>query len=395
MLSPGLRLYRFLRGAAPGGTQSIAGERPAGRLAWLHAPDAAAASAFTPLMARLREEGLADHFLLTCAEPGVAGTLEPPADEPALAAAFLDHWRPDFCIWAKGGLRPVLLYAAAASSLPVILTGGEDPGLGAGRIVPRLMRGLFAGMSHILVTDQTAARAFLRVGAPPARLEVAGRMEEASHSLQVPEAEREALSRILGTRPVWLAVGVPEEEEDLVIRAHLKALHGAHRLLLILVPASAARIPTLLRELPGRYGLETGYRAADEDPDEETQVYLAEDDEPGLWYRLATQVWAGGSLKGEGPMRHPFEAAAAGSALLHGPRFGAFQTALERLQAAGGSRLVTRGEDLGDVVGDMLAPDRCARLSQAAWAVSSEGGEATDRVIEALHALRAPKGLRS
>ncbi|WP_158617296.1 3-deoxy-D-manno-octulosonic acid transferase [Falsigemmobacter faecalis] len=395
MLSPGLRLYRFLRGPAPGGSESISGERPSGRLAWLHAPDAAAVLAFRPLMARLRDERMADHFLLTCAEPGVPGTLAPPADEPALAAAFLDHWRPDYGIWASGGLRPVLLYTAAARHLPVVLTGGTEPGLGAGRLIPRLMRGLFAAFRQIFVTDQTAARAFLRVGAPPARLEVAGRMEEASHSLPVPEAEREALSRILGTRPVWLAVGVPEEEEALVIRAHLKALHSAHRLLLILVPASADRIPALLRDLPGSYGLEAGYRAADEDPDEDTQVYLADDDEPGLWYRLAPLTWAGGSLKGAGPMRHPFEAAAAGSALLHGPNFGPYLHAMERLQSAGGARLVPRGEELGDVVGDMLAPDRCARIAQAAWAVTSEGGEASDKVIAAVSAILDSKGARS
>lgn len=395
MLSPGLRLYRFLRGSAPGGSASVSGERPSGRLVWLHAPDAASASAFAPLMARLREEGMADHFLLTCTAPDVPGTIEPPADEPGLAAAFLDHWRPDLCIWTAGGLRPVLLYAAAARNLPVILTGGSDPGLGAGRLVPRLMRGLFAAFHQILVTDQTAARAFLRVGAPPARVKVAGRMEEASHSLPVPEAERDALSAILGTRPVWLAVGVPQEEEALVIRAHLKALHSAHRLLLIMVPASPDRIPALLQDLPTVYGLQAGCRAADEDPDEETQVYLAEDDEPGLWYRLAPLTWAGGSLAGEGPVRHPFEAAAAGSALLHGPRFGAYQQAFERLQAVGGSRLVPRADELGEVVGDMLAPDRCARLSQAAWAVTSEGGEASDQVVEAISALQSGKGART
>lgn len=392
MLSPGLRLYRALSGVPTGGARSIAGSRPAGRLVWLHAPDPAAAVGFAPLRAGLLDMGLADHVLITCSEPGLEGATEPPAEDPALAAAFLDHWRPDLCIWAAGDLRPVLIYAAAARSLPMILVDAADPGLQGRRFLPRLLGGLFAPFRAIFPATEAGAKAFQRIGAPARLMRAPGRMEEASLTLPVLEAERLELSKILGTRPVWLAVGVPEAEEETVLQAHERALRTTHRLLLILVPADPARIPELLRDLPARYGLEAGYRAADEDPDEETQVYLADDDEPGLWYRLSPVTWAGGTLSGPGPQRHPYEAAAAGSALMHGPRGGAWQPAFDRLREAGGARLIPNAQALGEAVGDLLAPDRCARMANAAWAVTSAGGETTAAVLDLADEILQQKG---
>jgi 3-deoxy-D-manno-octulosonic-acid transferase len=35
-------------------------------------------------------------------------------------------------------------------------------------------------------------------------------------------------------------------------------------------------------------------------------------------------------------------------------------------------------------LGELLSPDRSARLAQAAWAVESDGAEATDKTVAAL-----------
>ena len=43
--------------------------------------------------------------------------------------------------------------------------------------------------------------------------------------------------------------------------------------------------------------------------------------------------------------------------------------------------------ELGDALGDLLAPDRAARLAQAAWAVASEGAEVTDGILNRLRTI--------
>jgi 3-deoxy-D-manno-octulosonic-acid transferase len=135
-------------------------------------------------------------------------------------------------------------------------------------------------------------------------------------------------------------------------------------------------------------GWQVARRSSEEEPDDEVQVYIADaPSEMGLWYRLAPVTFMGGSLYGGGSQRDPFEAAALGSAILHGPRPGAFVSGYARLTEARASRAVGSPVDLAEALADLMAPDRTARLAQAAWAVSSAGAEVTDRIVLAIRAI--------
>jgi len=81
------------------------------------------------------------------------------------------------------------------------------------------------------------------------------------------------------------------------------------------------------------------------------------------------------------------EAAALGSAILHGPRTGVAGPVFARLGAARATRAVASANDLGDALGDLLAPDRAARLAQAAWAVASDGAEVTEIILTRIRAI--------
>jgi 3-deoxy-D-manno-octulosonic-acid transferase len=207
-------------------------------------------------------------------------------------------------------------------------------------------------------------------------------MEDGSSVLPCTEAERAALVRQFQTRPVWLAAGLPESEDAALIGAHRAALRLAHRLLLIIVPDPPERADALARQIEDAEGWTVARRSADEEPDEETEVFLADvPSEMGLWYRLAPITYLGGSLYGTGSRRDPFEAAALGSAILHGPQTGDWRAAMARLTEARATRPVSSPADLAEGLADLLSPDRAARLAQAAWAVTSAGAEVTDRVV--------------
>jgi 3-deoxy-D-manno-octulosonic-acid transferase len=393
MLPLGLRLYRLLNAEPAAQAPAIprAVQRPPGRLVWLHAPRSGAARSLLPVLQALLDEGLANAVLVTC--PGLAAcpgalTAAVPQDAPDAVAGFLDHWRPDVGVWFDGALRPVMLHALADRGVPMMLVDGRAPDLPGARWWPRVLSGLMAPFRHVLVVDEDAARAFQRLGADPARVQVTGPLEEPSHVLPATEAERAAMARTIGTRPVWLAVGVPESEDDAVAAAHLVALRLAHRLLLILVPDQPGRAAALADRLRGQFGLDTVLRSSEADPAEDAQVYVADTEgELGLWYRLAPVTYLGGTLSGPGPLRPPFEAAAMGSALIHGLALGPEAPAFDRLRQAGASRVVPGAADLGEAVGDLLAADRCARLAQAAWGVASAGVEATALAVQLAGAI--------
>jgi 3-deoxy-D-manno-octulosonic-acid transferase len=388
--SLGLTLYNLANRTAAA-TQSGRPPRPAGKLIWLHAPGPDSLAQMIGLAAKLEEEhGL--NILLTCPNqpktlhPGVIWQ-PPPNDNPSEARAVLDHWQPDLMAFSEGELRPALLHEAHERRVPVALVDARSPAILRGREGwwPGLLRGLLSSFSTILAVDQSAARALRRAGADPKIVHVTGRMEYPSAVLPCAEAERTVLAQLLATRPVWFAAGLPEAEERAVIHAHAAAMKLAHRLLLIVSPQDPARIPLLAAQLEQTEGWTIACRCRDEEPESDVQVLIADpEDEYGLWYRLAPITYIGGGLGAAGISRDPMEPAALGSAIIHGPIGGQFGAALGRLAAASATSLVTDELDLASTLGELLSPDRSARFAQAAWAVESDGAEATEKTVVAL-----------
>jgi 3-deoxy-D-manno-octulosonic-acid transferase len=154
------------------------------------------------------------------------------------------------------------------------------------------------------------------------------------------------------------------------------------------VPERPDRADGLALSLEQAEGWRVARRSAEEEPDTEVEVYIADAPaEMGLWYRLAPVTFLGGSLYGGGSRRDPFEAAALGSAILHGPQGGPWAPALARLAEARASRPVAGPGDLADGLTDLLSPDRAARLAQGAWAVATAGAEVTDRIVMQIRAV--------
>jgi len=395
--SVGLRLYLLAQSrlAASQSTQP-AHPRPPGPLIWLNAPGLAAARACGELVRRIAAERGDIGFLVTLPQgvtalsaglpQGVAHQPLPP-DTVAAALGFLDYWHPDIAVFSEGALPIALIDRAHARQVPLFLIDAV-PGSGTQGLVQGLFgvtRALLQHFDRILAQDEAAARRLRRQGAPAWRIEVAGKMEESTGAMPCTEAERDAMAGFLRSRPVWVAVAVPEVEESSVIAALRIALRLSHRLLLILVPEDPARGPALADYIGGELGLNVSLRSRDEDPDSEDQVYIADTEgEFGLWYRLAPLCYMGGTLFGSNRPRHPFEAAALGSAILFGAMTGNHTDAYGRLANAGAARAVRNALELGDAVSDLMSPDKAAQMAHDAWAVSSNGAEVTDRVMRLL-----------
>ena len=390
--SLGLTLYNLRpgRAAAP---QTDRAPRPPGRLIWLHAPSADTARTVLQLARRMvDEDGIA--VVLTCPDPLTAPegvTLQqPPPDLPAEARAFLEYWQPELGVCSDGELRPALISACVERNLPILMVDGRVPYVQRDREgwFPGLVRSVLGTFHAVITVDAESARAFRKAGAPPAQVFAHGRMEEASAALPCSEGERTTFAKLLTSRPVWFAACLPEGEEAAVISAHRAVQSHAHRSLLILAPEDCARAELLSAQLDSQEDWVVARASRDEEPGPDVDVYLADGPEGyGLWYRLAPITFLGGSLSGQGCLRNPLEPAALGSAILYGPRAGSFGPLFGRLGAARAARAVGSAGDLADAVGELLSPDRAARLAQAAWTVTSEGAQATDQAMQIIRCL--------
>ena len=384
-----LGAYLALAGLG-GGRPEAEPARPDGPLLWMHADGADRVAPLAALAERMGAEGFST--LLTLPRdidpPPVTGRviLRPaPPDRIGPVDAFLAHWRPDVLLWAGGGLRPALI---ARARIPRLLVDGapEPQLLDCGRQWPGLARAVVPLFDHALVRGDAAAERLNWAGLPEARLEIAGPLELPVPVLPCNERERRDLAQTIGARPVWLAADLPLSELPAVVAAHRIASRSAHRLLLILAPRHAEEAPAMAKAL-AEADLRVADRAEGSEPEDGTQVYLADGTgEMGLWLRLAPLVLLGGTLPNGPGGRNPCEAAALGSALLHGPMTAPHAEAWARLDTAGAARVVLNGAELGRAVEALLAPDRVALMAHAGWDIATRGAEVTNRIVDLIHA---------
>ncbi len=367
-------------------------DRPAGPLVWLHAGNEVEALGFPELIDRLAEERDDLNFLVTTAAHDPDHPLEArlpkkvilqyaPYDHDDAVDTFLRHWRPDICLWAENRFEPGLIDRAAKSGVRMILVDARVPERPGWRWLPGIRRSLLRHFDHVLAGDDAARTGLIGLGVEPERAEAVGFLQEGTAPLTCSQAERDMLAEELAARPVWFAAGAdPAEFEDLV-RIQQQVMRRSHRLLLVLAPRDPADGPDLARALEND-GWVVGLRSVEDEPETDVEIFVADvPGEFGLWYRLAPMSFMGGTLAG-GPVRNPYEAAALGSAVLFGPKLGPWRESFERLRGAGAARGVEDGKGLARAVEHLLAPDQVAHMAAAAWDVTTNGAEATDRVVE-------------
>lgn len=378
--------------------------RPDGPLVWFHAASVGEAASLLELLRRLQ---LARPDL-TCLVTTVTVTSEqflaerlPRGSLHQFAAAdvlpwvdkFLDHWKPDLAIWTESELWPGTLHETAARDIPMLLINARisHRSFRRWRMLRGLSRALLRRFDQILAQDDLAAEQLTALGADPERMRVTGSLKEGAAPLTHDEAERVRLARAFAGRPVWLAASTHAGEEEAAIAAHLTARRGLPLLALILAPRHPERGDEVAALLRAR-GLTVAQRSKGDAIGPDTDVYLADTlGEMGLWYRIASVSFIGGSLAEVGG-HNPFEPALLGSAILYGPHVRNFADAYNRLADADAAILVTNAEDLGRELGTALAPDRAAQMAANAWAACSEGAEVTDAVLETIVGLLGRPG---
>lgn len=375
--------------------------RPRGPLLWLNAPDGIAAGVLESVTGRLLELQPDATVLLTApdgqtmpADREAASALVhklAPLDSMRPASRFLDHWRPDAAVWIGRIDGPVLLETAAAREIPLFLQNAVVPPLHGPRArnAYRRLLGLF---ERILVPDAAEAERIRALGTIPARIEVTGLLSHVSRPLPFVDSERNALSKALRARPVWLAACPAPEEVAPIAAAHREAQRVMHRLLLIIVPVAEAQAPGMAATL-AEQGWRVARRDANEDPDETTEIFVADfREELGLFYRLAPVTFLGGTFA-RAPVPPAIEPAALGSAILSGPHFGTEADALGQLHRAGAARVLPTPERLGAAVADLLSPEKAAQVALRAWDVASSGSVVLDRLMGPVaHALAGGRG---
>jgi 3-deoxy-D-manno-octulosonic-acid transferase len=368
--------------------------RPDGRLVWFHAASVGEAVSLLELLRRLTLSRPDLTCLVTTVTVTSAEFVAPrlperclhqfaPVDVLPWVERFLDHWRPNLAVWTESEFWPATLFATHRRGVPMLLINARvsEKSFRRWRGARGIAGGLLQRFDRILAQDAKAERQLLALGAPRERMRLTGSLKEGAAPLMHDEDERVRLTRAFAGRPVWLAASTHEGEEAIVTQAHREVRRALPRVALILVPRHPARADGIEAELRTA-GWHVARRSRGEEVAADTDVYLADTlGEMGVWYRIASVSFVGGSLVEVGG-HNPFEPALLGSAILHGPHVRNFMDAYRRLHEAGAAVEVTGAAGLARAVVETLAPDRAAEMAAAAWDALSEGAAVTDAVLE-------------
>jgi 3-deoxy-D-manno-octulosonic-acid transferase len=392
-LLAGLTLAGRLRGRLPPGALAerlglapAAPEAPGPRL-WLHGASLGELTSARWLLARLCAERPDLRCLVTAnsasgralaAGWGVTAALAP-WDGAGAPARVIRRWRPSVLVVIENELWPGRLEAAHAAGVPVVVVGARLSARSAARWrrLPGLAARVLGDLAEVWPQDPDSALRLTGLGLPPDRLR-----RTVSLKAQAAPLATDPPATAADRADCLLAASTHEGEDGPILDAFLAQRRFSR---LILAPRHPDRAPSIAAQI-ARRGLEVARRSAGAGPG--VRVLLADTlGEMDLWYARAGATVIGGTFADKGG-HTPYEPAAWGSALLHGPSVANQAAAFAALDRAGAALRLERIEDLAAAL-ETLTPARQAALAQAAR-LALRPDDATEALVAALLARLPP-----
>jgi 3-deoxy-D-manno-octulosonic-acid transferase len=346
--------------------------RPDGPLIWLHAVGLGEVLSLRGLIARLGQKRPDLSFLVTSTTATSAEVFAKnapprtthqflPLDAPAFRRRFLDHFRPDLCIWVEQDLWPGMVSDLASRQVPQCMVAARmnAASFRSHQRAAGLYRDLYSAMTMITAQDDATATHLASLGA---KVKVTGSLKPAAPLLVCDEAELERLRKTLAQRRIWAVAPAHPDDIALARSAHQEIRETDPTALLIIAP----RLPQETLEESGPR------RSKGEVPAPNDAVWLCDTyGDLGLIYRLAQTVLIGGTF-GDVEGHNPWEAAALGCAILHGPRVANFKTDFAQLADASGAIAVATADDIAKALVSGDLPRIAENAGQAIKSASAQ-----------------------
>ena len=378
--------------------------RPEGEVIWFHAASVGESIALLGLIENIVEERPLTNILITTGTTASANLINTrlpkktihqyvPLDIGEFVRNFLDHWRPNLAVFTESELWPCLIATTHARKVPLILINARisRKSFSKWKWLKGLVSSILSKFDIILCQDENTAKFIRKLSKSKIDPKVVGSLKESAPPLPFSEEDRVVISNQIGSRPIWLAASTHEREELMMAEAHEYARRFSRRLLLIIAPRHPNRGKKICSDLRN-LGWQVSLRSGGEKINNYTEIYIADTfGEMGLWYRISSISFLGGSMTEIGG-HNPFEPATLGSAILHGPHIWSAAEAYEELGKVKASLQVKNPEELSQAIVDLLNPDTNASMAKSAWDLSSKESEASSQALNEIFKVLDHKG---
>ncbi|WP_238364934.1 3-deoxy-D-manno-octulosonic acid transferase [Mesobacterium pallidum] len=252
--------------------------------------------------------------------------------------------------------------------------------------LPVAARAALTPVARAWPQDTATGPRLVALGLDPAAL---GPVTPLKAGYTAPERGTDPMLAGLDRADTWLAASTHPGEEAEVIAAHLAALKSRPALRLILAPRHPRRVPEVAALLDAA-GLPHRLRSHGTAPAAGEVLLVDTMGEMALFYDAASACFVGGSLVPGIGGHTPYEPAAHGSAILHGPHVANHATAFAALTRADAAIAVAHGPALAVALSDPAA--LAALPARASAALAGSHAAQTDRVLAGILAALKSNG---
>lgn len=322
-----------------------------------------------------------------------------PLDFSVAISRVLDGLRPSVVVLMELEVWPNFIRHCRRRGVPVLVVNGRitDSSYRNYRRGRPLVAPMFRGLSAVCAQDETYAKWFVELGAPPESTRVTGTMKFDTAPPPGEVAGARELAAAVGLRPgeekIWVCGSTGPDEEEIILPEYLSLRSRFPDLRLVLVPRHPERFDEVAglierdAALPLVRRSQTRTNTAADAP-RDAVVLGDTTGELAKFYSLADVVFVGRTLVDLGPRQrgsNMIEPAALGKPTIVGDFTHNFADAMRHFRAANAVKVVYDGDSLGSAVAAVLSqPDAAAAIGRRAREVVLREQGATARNVEVI-----------
>ena len=370
--------------------------REEGFLIWFHVASIGEAMSILPLVNSFIKDQKINKILITSISLSSGKILEKkfdqnpkvihqflPLDVAVLTNKFLEHWKPNLCIFIDSEIWPNLILNISKKKIPLLLINARitKKSFAKWKLVINFAKKIFEKFDLCIVSN-TESENFLKIlGAK--NIKNYGNLKFSNIKTDLNKKLDSTFLNKIKNKKIWCAASTHATEEMLCAVSHLKIKENYNDILTIIIPRHIDRVKKIIEELL-KFNLSIVLYSKLSQIDTTTDILLVDSyGETLKFYNISKCVFLGKSLvksliKDGG--QNPIEPARLGCKILHGPYVSNFAETYEYLRKLGITKEINNSNELSLSLVEEFKEDK-AKNQEIAAKIENYGQNILNNVI--------------
>ena len=337
-------------------------EREEGFLIWFHVASVGEAMSILPLINNYIEEEKIKKILITSITLSSGKILEKrfsenskvihqflPLDINLFTNKFLEHWKPNLCVFIDSEIWPNLILNINKKKIPLILINARitKKSFNRWKIFINFAKKIFETFDLCMASNKESENFLKFLGAK--NIKNYGNLKFSNIKNEKNKKLDSVFLNKIKNRKIWCAASTHQSEETLCGLAHLNIKKKYNNILTIIIPRHIERADKIKKELSS-LNLSVVFSSNLDQMDDNKDVLLVNSYGEALkFYNISKYVFLGKSMnksliKDGG--QNPIEPARLGCKILHGPYVSNFEETYNYLRTLEITKLVKNSNEL-------------------------------------------------